>query len=70
VQAGVFGLPTVVHNVETLANVPHIILDGAAKFAEGGTEQSTDPKLFCLSGPVARHVQILQTDEHPDRAPN
>jgi NADH-quinone oxidoreductase subunit F len=54
VQAGLFGLPTVVNNVETLANVPHIILDGAAKFAEGGTEQSTGPKLFCLSGHVAK----------------
>ena len=54
VQAGLFGLPTVVNNVETLANVPLIVLDGGASFAAGGTEQSTGPKLFCLSGHVAR----------------
>lgn len=52
-QAGLFGLPTVVNNVETLANIPLIVLEGGAKFAEIGTEQSTGPKLFCLSG----HVQ-------------
>lgn len=54
VEAGVFGLPTVINNVETLANVPHIVLDGGAKFAAIGTEQSAGPKLFCLSGHVVR----------------
>ncbi|MGH7618196.1 MAG: complex I 51 kDa subunit family protein, partial [Gemmatimonadaceae bacterium] len=54
VQAGVFGLPTVVNNVETLVNVPSIVLGGGAAFARIGTEQSTGPKLFCLSGNVAR----------------
>jgi len=52
VQAGLFGKPTVVNNVETLANVPHIILDGAAAFAAVGTPQSTGTRLFCLSGSV------------------
>jgi NADH-quinone oxidoreductase subunit F len=54
VQAGLFGLPTVVNNVETLANVPAIVLDGGAAFARVGTEQSTGTKLFCLSGSIAR----------------
>jgi NADH-quinone oxidoreductase subunit F len=54
VQAGLFGLPTVVNNVETLANVPSIVLGGGAAFAAIGTEQSTGTKLFCVSGNVAR----------------
>jgi NADH-quinone oxidoreductase subunit F len=53
-QAGLFGLPTVVNNVETLANVPHIILHGGAAFAKIGTEQSTGTRLFCLSGNVVK----------------
>ena len=51
-QAGLFGLPTVVNNVETLANVPSIVLHGGAAFARIGTEQSTGTKLFCVSGNV------------------
>ncbi len=54
VQAGLFGLPTVVNNVETLANVPQIVLHGGAAFASVGTPQSTGTKLFCLSGNVVR----------------
>ncbi|HXT16017.1 MAG TPA: NAD(P)H-dependent oxidoreductase subunit E [Gemmatimonadaceae bacterium] len=54
VQAGLFGLPTVVNNVETLANIPLIVLQGGNAFAAGGSELSTGPKLFCLSGHVAR----------------
>jgi len=54
VQAGLFGLPTAVNNVETLANIPSIVLDGGAAFARIGTEQSTGTKLFCVSGNVAR----------------
>ncbi len=51
---GVFGRPTVVNNVETLACVPHIIERGAAWFASIGTERSTGTKLFCVSGHVER----------------
>jgi NADH-quinone oxidoreductase subunit F len=54
VQAGLFGLPTVVNNVETLANIPSIVLNGGAAFAAIGTEQSTGTKLFCVSGNVTR----------------
>jgi len=51
---GLFGKPTVINNVETLCNVPHIIEAGAAAYREMGTEGSPGPKLFCLSGDVAR----------------
>ena len=54
VQAGLFGKPTVINNVETLVNVPLIILDGAQAFAGVGTAGSTGPKLFCLSGHIMR----------------
>jgi NADH-quinone oxidoreductase subunit F len=49
---GAFGCPTVVNNVETLSNVPHIINRGAAWFRSIGPEKSPGPKLFCLSGHV------------------
>jgi NADH-quinone oxidoreductase subunit F len=54
VEVGLFGKPTAVNNVETLVNVPLILREGSAAFAAIGTEDSTGPKLFCLSGHVAR----------------
>ncbi|MDJ0792060.1 MAG: NADH-ubiquinone oxidoreductase-F iron-sulfur binding region domain-containing protein [Acidimicrobiia bacterium] len=51
-QAGLFGRPTLVNNVESLMNVPDIVLSGGAAFAEIGTASSTGPKLFCVSGNV------------------
>jgi NADH-quinone oxidoreductase subunit F len=51
---GLYQEPTVVNNVETLANVPYIILNGAAKYKEMGTEGSTGTKIFCLSGHVEK----------------
>ncbi len=51
---GVFGCPTVVNNVETLACVPHIIERGAGWFAGIGSGKSTGTKLFSVSGHVAR----------------
>ncbi len=53
-QSGLFHKPTIVQNVETLANVPHIIRRGAAWFKGIGTEQSRGPKIFCVSGHVRR----------------
>jgi NADH-quinone oxidoreductase subunit F len=44
----------VVNNVETLVNVLPIVLEGGPAFAQIGTERSTGPKLFCVSGAVAR----------------
>jgi NADH-quinone oxidoreductase subunit F len=52
VERGLFGQPTVVNNVETLANTLPIVLEGGRAFARIGTEKSTGPKLFCVSGAV------------------
>jgi len=51
---GVFGKPTVINNVETLCNVPLIIDMGSAEYRKTGTEKSPGPKLFCVSGDVAK----------------
>jgi NADH-quinone oxidoreductase subunit F len=53
-QVGLFGKPTIVNNTETLVNVLDIVLEGGQAFAAIGTEKSTGPKLFCVSGHVAR----------------
>jgi NADH-quinone oxidoreductase subunit F len=53
-EHGLWGRPTIVQNVETLANVPHIILRGASWYAAIGTAQSKGPKVFCVSGHVNR----------------
>jgi len=54
VQAGLFGKPTLVNNVETLANVLEVLNAGGAAFAATGTPDSTGTRLFCLSGNVRR----------------
>lgn len=54
VEAGLFGKPTVVNNVETLVNVLDVVLGSGPSFAETGTEGSTGTKLLCVSGHVAR----------------
>ncbi len=56
VAVGLFGKPTLVNNVETLANVNLIMADEGEgrRFADVGTEGSTGTKLFCLSGHVGR----------------
>ena len=52
---GAFDCPTVINNVETLCNVPHIIQRGAEWYASIGTdERNTGPKLYCMSGHVER----------------
>ncbi len=51
---GLFRRPTVVNNIETLANLPHIIERGADWFLGIGTANSAGPKLFCVCGPVNR----------------
>lgn len=52
--SGLFKKPTVVNNVETLVNIPGIILDGGAEYATLGTDLSNGHKLFSISGHVAR----------------
>lgn len=54
VHVGLFGKPTVINNVETLVNIPPIVLQGGAAYAGIGTTGSSGPKLFCVSGHVAR----------------
>jgi NADH-quinone oxidoreductase subunit F len=54
VQRGVFGKPTGINNVETLINVLEILRIGGSAYSEIGTEGSTGPRLFCVSGTVAR----------------
>ena len=51
---GLYGCPTIINNVETLANVPFIILNGPEWFTGIGPEKNTGPKLFCVSGHVNR----------------
>ena len=53
-ESGLFGRPTLVNNVETLANVVRILPQGGSAYAATGTERSSGPKLFCLSGHVAK----------------
>lgn len=49
---GLYGKPTVINNVETLANLPPIILNGADWYHQWGTEKSPGVKIFSLSGRV------------------
>ncbi len=49
---GLWGKPSVINNVETLANVPYILLNGADKYAAIGTEKSKGTKVFALGGKV------------------
>ena len=49
---GLFGKPTNVNNVETWANIPTIILDGAEAFASIGTDKSKGTKVFALAGKI------------------
>jgi NADH-quinone oxidoreductase subunit F len=52
VEVGLFGKPTLVNNVETLANVLPIVRNGAAAYLAQGTQGSAGTKLFCVSGAV------------------
>ncbi len=49
---GLFEKPTILNNVETWANIPRIILNGADWFASMGTEKSKGTKVFCLVGKI------------------
>lgn len=52
VNKGLWGKPTVINNVETLANLPSILTKGAAWFASIGTEKSKGTKVFALTGKI------------------
>lgn len=49
---GLWEKPTIINNVETLANIPYILREGAQKFASIGTEKSKGTKVFALGGKV------------------
>ena len=49
---GLFGKPTIINNVETYANIPQIILNGADWFTSMGTEKSKGTKVFALGGKI------------------
>jgi len=51
-QSGLWGKPTNINNVETYANIPWIILNGADNFATYGTEKSKGTKVFALAGMI------------------
>ncbi|MFA5676051.1 MAG: NADH-ubiquinone oxidoreductase-F iron-sulfur binding region domain-containing protein [Christensenellales bacterium] len=51
-QSGLFGKPTIINNVETLANIPVIIFKGGEWYSGFGTEQSKGTKVFALAGNV------------------
>ena len=52
--SGLFGKPSIINNVETLANVPRILTDGPEWFSSVGTKGSKGTKVFALSGKVSR----------------
>ena len=51
---GLYGSPTIINNVETLANVPSILTRGPEWYASLGPEKNGGPKLYCISGHVNR----------------
>lgn len=53
-QKGLWGYPSNINNVETLANIPWIILEGGTAFAAKGTEKSKGSKVFALAGRIKR----------------
>jgi NADH:ubiquinone oxidoreductase subunit F (NADH-binding)/(2Fe-2S) ferredoxin len=56
---GLWGKPTAINNVETLANVPAILLEGGAWYASHGTETSKGTKVFAVTGKIA-HAQLVE----------
>src|SRR5919204_707056 len=52
--SGLYNCPTAVNNVETLCNLPSILINGAEWFAKLGPEKNGGPKLFCVSGHVKK----------------
>ncbi|KJU82003.1 NADH-quinone oxidoreductase, F subunit, partial [Candidatus Magnetobacterium bavaricum] len=54
VNAGAWGKPTIINNVETFANIPYIVGEGAKAYAGIGNKDCPGPKLFSVSGCVNR----------------
>ena len=70
---GLYGGPTLINNVETLSNVPHIVASGADWFKSFGTEQSPGTKVVSVSGDVQRpgnyEVELGDPDPAADQRP-
>src|SRR5499426_2566135 len=60
-NVGLYGCPTTVNNVETIAQVPDILRRGAAWFAGIGRQNNTGTKLFCISGHVMKPCNVEET---------
>lgn len=56
---GLYGKPSIINNVETYANIPQIILNGADWFASMGTEKSKGTKVFALGGKI-KHTGLVE----------
>ena len=63
---GLYGEPTIVNNVETMANLPWIILNGGAAFAALGQGSSAGTRVFALSGHVERPGLVRDRDVEDD----
>ncbi len=66
--SGLFGKPTIINNVETLANLPTLVDRGAEWFSAVGTKTSKGTKVFALSGKVSPHGPGRSGDGHADAA--
>ncbi len=60
-ERGLWGMPTLLNNVETYANVPKIVRNGAEWYAGMGTEKSKGTKVFCLTGKV-RNTGLVEVE--------
>ena len=67
VHAGLFGKPTLVNNVETLANLPLDLLEGGDAYARIGHRRSTGTRLFCLSGAIVQPGRLRSSARHDAR---
>jgi NADH:ubiquinone oxidoreductase subunit F (NADH-binding)/(2Fe-2S) ferredoxin len=57
-RSGIFGKPTNINNVESLANVPEIVRNGGEWYADMGTQGNRGTKAFCISGHVRRPALV------------
>jgi NADH-quinone oxidoreductase subunit F len=66
-QVGLYGCPTTVNNVETIATAPAILKRGAAWFSSFGRPRNTGTKVFCISGHVNQPCNVEETMSIPMR---
>ena len=57
-RSGIFGKPTNINNVESLANIPEIVRNGGEWYADIGTQENRGTKAFCISGHVRRPALV------------